>query len=126
MSKTDLPILIAKEYAFFESSAQCSAFARSAVAPERVLQMWMYSAATHDCYIVARTPSKQIVYCETGFGPDFPWSVQPLGDSDLGMDGMWHAYLYECIVGTEIWPAMPENFTLMGPGERRPNGSLKA
>ena len=119
MLNLDLTHQISKEYTYFESAAQCAAFARSTVAPERVLQSWAYSPDMHSCYIVARTASKQIVYCDTGFGPDFPWSVQPLGDTDLGRDGMWHAYLYECVVGTEIWPAIPADLTLMGPGERQ-------
>ena len=121
MPNLDFARLIAHEYAFFENAAQRAAFARSTVTPERVSQAWAYSASTHACYVVARTPSKQIVYCETGFGPDFPWSVQPLGETDLGVDGMWHAYLYECIVGTEIWPQVPADFELMGPGTRQPS-----
>ena len=121
MPNADFTQLIAKEYTFFENAAQRAAFARSSVTPERVLQAWAYSATTHECYVVARTSSKQIVYCATGFGPASPWSVQPVGETDLGMDGMWHAYLYECIVGTEIWPPVPADFRLMGPGERQPN-----
>ena len=120
MLDVDVTRLIAREYAYFENAAQCAAFARNAVVPERVVQTWAYTPDTHVCYIVARTPSKQFVYCATGFGPDFPWSVQPLGETDLGMDGMWHAYLYECVVGTEVWPAVPADLMLMGPGERQP------
>ena len=119
MPMPDVAGLIAKEYAFFESQEQCAAFSRHVVTLATVRQSWAYGPASHDCHVVARTVSRQFVYCATGFGPDFPWSLQALGATDLGMDGMWHAFLYECVVGSEIWPTVPPGFVVMGPGERR-------
>ena len=121
----DVSALLHQEYEFFESAAQCEAFASFLVEPQIAMQRWDYSDAMHACLIVARSETQLIVFCSTGFGPGCPWSVQALNTSELGMDGMWSAYLYECVVGTSIWPAVPPDFMLMGAGERRPSTWLR-
>jgi hypothetical protein len=53
-----------------------------------------------------------LVYCEEGFGPQFPWGVlfnDPSGqaaseDLTLGMDAQWNWYLEEAFVRSGLWP----------------------
>jgi len=117
-----LPISLEHELLFFDSDAQRQAFQLARVEPRVILQSWQYGAETHQCTIVATDGRSQIVYCATGFGPNFPWSVQKCGEQDLGMDSEWHAYLYEAFVCSTMWHGgIPPGFTHMGPGERRPD-----
>ena len=116
----DFETIIRKELDYFESVEQRKAFSSFRVAPIRVVQRWGYSDEEHECFIVARIGDEQIVYCSTGFGPSFPWSVQRQGESNLGMDSQWQAYLYESFVCSGMWPGrIPSDFMLMGPGERQ-------
>ena len=96
-----------------------AAFLQAQCAPRRLLQTWIYGAETHSCWIVAEESNYQMVYCEAGFGPAFPWSTQPKGTSKPGMDGEWCAYLYEAFITSSLWNReIPGGFELMGPGER--------
>jgi hypothetical protein len=116
---TDLEELIVGQLRVFETDEQRSAFRSFAIEPLRIEQRWSYGGETHACFVVARSQVEQVVYCGTGFGPAFPWSVQRIGTADLGTDGQWSAYLFECFVSSSMWPhPTPENFELKGPGER--------
>jgi len=115
----NLQSLIREQLCYFESDAQRSAFLASAVAPFAVKQLWAYGSEEHTCFVVARSASEQVVYCASGFGPAFPWSIQHIGATDLGTDEQWCAYLYECFVSSSLWPhPLPSGFKLMGPNER--------
>ena len=115
----DLDELILEQLRFFDTDQQRNAFRSFAIEPARIEQRWSYGSETHACFVVARTQTEQVVYCGTGFGPAFPWSVQSLGALELGADGHWNAYLYECFASSSMWPhPTPENFELKGPGER--------
>jgi hypothetical protein len=119
MDADDLEQRIADELRYFDSDEQREAFRSRRIAPRRVVQKWGYSAATHDCYVIAENEREQIVSCRSGFGPSFPWSLQRRNETDLGMDADWHAYLYESFVTSSLWPGgRPEDLVLMGPGER--------
>ena len=110
---------IEHELLYFDSGAQRQAFQLARVEPRVYSQGWQYDAQTHQCTILASDSRTQIVYCATGFGPSFPWSVQKCGEQDLGMDGEWHAYLYEAFVCSTMWhDGIPAGFAHMGPGER--------
>ena len=111
--------VVLAQLAYFESDAQRNAFRSFAVEPLPVEQQWSYGGQHHTCFVIARSAVEQVVFCATGFGPAFPWSLQPLGATDLGTDGQWNAYLYESFVGSTMWPpGRPSNFELCGPGER--------
>jgi hypothetical protein len=111
--------LIERELAVFASDAMKRVFRQASVTPYRVNEKWIYGMELHECWVVAGDSERQIVYCETGFGPQFPWSAQPKGSNDLGMDGQWCAYLFEAFVPSGIWQGeVPDDFMLMGPGER--------
>jgi hypothetical protein len=111
--------LLLEQLAYFESDEQRYAFGSFVVEPVPVEQRWSYGNQGHTCFVIARGEAEQIVYCPTGFGPAFPWSLQPLGAADLGTDGQWNAYLYESFVGSTMWPqGKPANLELCAPGER--------
>ena len=115
----ELKAFVLEQLRFFETEEQRNAFRSFAIEPLRIEQYWSYGPETHACFVVARNHTEQVVYCGTGFGPAFPWSVQNFGVTDLGTDGQWNAYLYECFVSSGMWPhPAPKNFELKGPGER--------
>jgi hypothetical protein len=119
MSASELESRIASELQHFDSDQQRNTFSLVRVKPQQVTQRWQYDGELHICFIVAKNEKEQIVYCGTGFGPSFPWSVQALGAQDLGSDGEWHAYLYESFVSSSMSPhPAPSGFIHMGPGER--------
>ena len=112
--------LIEQELKFFDSDGQREKFLAALVPFNTVIESWQYGQETHICTIVAADNKTQIIHCPTGFGPDFPWSVQRKGETDLGMDSEWHAYLYEAFVCSTMWPHdRPHGFMQMAPGERR-------
>jgi hypothetical protein len=116
---SELESRIVSELQYFDSDVQRRAFSSVRVQPQSVTQRWQYGEELHTCVVVAKNEKEQIVYCATGFGPLFPWSVQPLGAQDLGSDGEWHAYLYESFVSSSMSPhPAPRGFMHMGPGER--------
>lgn len=119
MNTANLDHLIEGELRYFETDEQRRAFHVSRISHFACSEQWQYGAETHRCTVVASDGETQIVHCLTGFGPSFPWSVQRVGESDLGMDSQWFAYLYEAFICSTMWPhGVPEGFTHMGPGER--------
>jgi hypothetical protein len=119
VGNADIRLLIVEQLRYFESEEQRTEFCSFLVEPQHAEQHWAYGDESHACVVVAKNQHEQIVYCRTGFGPAFPWSLQPLGTADLGMDGQWNAYLYECFISSRMWSGQPpSNFELKGPGER--------
>ena len=118
MRPSDVDELVDAELEFFGSNEECAAFQSFRMRPLRTTQRWQYGDEEHECFVVARDRDVQIVYCASGFGPSFPWCVQHVGETDLGTDGDWNAYLYESFI-TGMWRGdTPHGFELKGPGER--------
>jgi hypothetical protein len=119
MDTPDFEAVIQHELSFFPSEEMKLAFQAVRTPPREVIQTWIYGKEPHHCWIVAGDSEHQIVYCRTGFGPGFPWSWQSPSESRLGMDSQWCAYLYEAFAPPGMWKGeIPEDFMLMGPGER--------
>ena len=115
----DLASQVRDQFRFFESEQQVAAFMAHEVPHYVVTQSWDYGDEMHACVVVAKTDDRCIVYCATGFGPSFPWSLQRLGQTQLGQDSEWCAYLYEAFVTSTMWPnGPPRGFMLCGPDER--------
>src|SRR5690349_10663115 len=105
----DFEALIGRELNFFFNGDMTRAFQAVRVSPVESLQVWGYGPQSHRCWVVAADAAHQIVYCKSGFGPAFPWSLQSRGETNLGMDGQWCAYLVEAFVG--MWNGqLPEDF----------------
>jgi hypothetical protein len=116
----DLEQRIEHELSFFASDEQREAFRRFLVSPVQSIQSWQYGPQSHPCTIVASDGATQIVYCPTGFGPSFPWSAQRVGETDLGRDDYWDAYLYEAFVCSRLWPhGAPKGLIHLALGDRR-------
>jgi hypothetical protein len=119
MDNAEITALVLDQLRYFESDEQRNVFRSFIIEPLRLEQRWTYGGESHSCIVVAKNQREQIVYCSTGFGPAFPWSLQNLGAADLGMDGQWNAYLYECFVSSSMWSRQAQkDFELKGPGER--------
>jgi hypothetical protein len=117
---SDLEERIERELSFFDSDEQRKLFRGLQVSTRESVQSWQYGPETHRCLIVATDGTTQIVFCPTGFGPDFPWSAQRVDEEDLGRDDHWDAYLYEAFVSSGLWPhGTPRGLTHQAPGERR-------
>ena len=120
-SSVDLEAEIQEELSYFESDDQRKMFLEARTPIRIIEQSWQYSDERHNCLIIAQDAQTQIVWCDTGFGKSFPWSTQRIGETDLGMDCDWHAYLYEAYVTSTMWPQdPPAGFMHMAKGERDP------
>ncbi len=119
MTLEKLNSIIGAQIQYFDSTEQWLAFQSTRIQPVRVVQYWDYSEELHECFVVARSTDAQIVYCESGFGPSFPWSSQRIGEENMGMDAEWHAYLYESFISGMWLGPKPIGFDFKGPGDRR-------
>lgn len=129
MSQPEIEQLIKEEFAYFETDEIIKAFESIRIKPVKLLKKWGYSDEEHECWVIAETTNsnQNIVYCKTGFGPDFPWGIQYKNNNDLGNDDMWFAYLYEAYISSELYSLkIQENFILMGPDEREKIRQRKA
>lgn len=45
------------------------------------------------------------VYCENGFGPDYPWGMLSAAadDRSMGLDGQWYASIEDVFRGSGVW-----------------------
>ena len=118
MSPNQLDAIIDVELQHFDSAEQRVAFQRFRVTPMPVEQHWQYGEGSYECFVVARSSDAQLVYCASGFGPSFPWAVQRIGETDMGMDSDWYAYLYESFISGMWLGHKPIDFELKGPGDR--------
>jgi len=115
----DIEREIEDELRYFNSDEERDAFLAVRVPASQYVAPWQYGPEKHTCVVVASDGKQRIVYCRTGFGPEFSWSAQNIGWADIGMDSEWHAYLYEAFVCSSMWPfARPKGFVHMARGER--------
>ena len=99
-------VLVAEQMAMIGDAARREAL-RALLLPEPRLEerAWDYGAPgeRYPYWVVAEAPERGtiLVYCEQGFGPEFPWGVLSTGGpehSTLGMDAQWNWYLEEAFV----------------------------
>ncbi|MBN2294278.1 MAG: hypothetical protein JXM70_17755 [Pirellulales bacterium] len=123
MNAEDIKALVQNEIVYFDDHVVRMVMQAVLVSPREVVRQWGYGRPRkHKCWVVADVESSEemLVYCPTGFGPSFPWGRQLKTTDDMEMDGVWHAYLYEAFVSSQLWQGeIPKDFTLMGPGERK-------
>ena len=79
--------------------------------PRQEVRSWDYgeSEERYAYWVVADAPQQRIilVYCDQGFGPEFPWGFLFTDDPEyesLGMDAQWNWYLEEAFVRSGLWP----------------------
>lgn len=71
---------------------------------------WEYGSPgeRYPYWVVAEEPLARVilVYCEQGFGPEFPWGFLFTNDDQektLGMDSQWNWYLEEAFIRAGLW-----------------------
>lgn len=109
--------LVARELATVRDVARRDALRAMLLAePRQEERDWSYGAPGErfPYWVVAEAPERGIilVYCEQGFGPEFPWGflfIDAPGDvtrygRTLGMDAQWNWYLEEAFVRSGLWP----------------------
>jgi hypothetical protein len=125
---SQVKILVTEQLALIGEAARREAL-RALLLPEPRLEErpWDYGSPG-ECYpywVIADAPERGIflVYCEQGFGPEFPWGFlfhdEPEFET-LGMDAQWNWYLEEAFVRSGLWPSeLSENEPLhLPPSER--------
>lgn len=85
---------------------------------------WDYGTENErfDCWQVGCSPDRRalLVYCERGFGPEFPWGFVFADEGSMGMDSQWHSGLEDAGIVAGLLPA-PAGYQVPGP---RPSGSV--
>jgi hypothetical protein len=106
--------LFESELSRFHDLKAARGLRRFAVAPRLEHRPWSYGppGQTHPCWIVVEDTKSQtaLAYCESGFGPQFPWGLlwtQGSGESqNMGMDCSWYPTLegafLESVPGAEF------------------------
>lgn|GEM_PF-2782955 len=101
---------VAKEVALVRNPERRDLLLRLLVEPRREGRAWEYGAPgeRYPYWVVAEAPDEGLilVYCEEGFGPEFPWGFLdtdgPFRDS-LGMDSQWDWYLEAALCRSGLW-----------------------
>ncbi|MEP6622673.1 MAG: hypothetical protein ABJE47_25350 [bacterium] len=117
--------LVAAQVALVEDLARRKALATILVEPRPEDRDWDYGKPgdRYRCWVVAQDRGMVLVYCDQGFGPEFPWGAIPEeADESLGMDAQWCWYLEEAFVRSGLWqgamkPGLEEAFHA-SPAER--------
>jgi hypothetical protein len=98
--------LVAGQVALVEDAARQHALEAILVEPRAEERDWDYGTPgqRYRCWVVARDRGIVLVYCDQGFGPEFPWGFIPEdADVSLGMDSQWCWYLEEAFVRSGLW-----------------------
>jgi len=124
--------LVAQELALVTEPARRAALERLLVAPRHEERDWDYGVPgeRYPYWVVAEAPAQGVllVYCERGFGPEFPWGFLFTDEPEftsLGMDSQWHWYLEEAFVQSGLWQGelRPDEPWHLSPEQRFPSGS---
>jgi hypothetical protein len=124
--------LVARELALVTDPPRRAALERLLVAPRQEERDWDYGAPgeRYPYLVVAEAPAEGVVlvYCERGFGPEFPWGFLFTDDPEsasLGMDAQWNWYLEEAFIRSGLWKGElhPYESWRLSPEQRFPSAS---
>jgi hypothetical protein len=96
------------ELARIADQALVAGIRRWLVTPHPVVREWDYGSPgeAYTCWSVLEHPPSNtgIAYCESGFGPAFPWGLVMLSGEwmSIGMDDAWYASLAEAMRGSRF------------------------
>lgn len=103
--------LVDAELAKVSDPARRDALAAVLVPPQPLSLEWGYGkpGERYVCWLVGLSPDgkERLVYCETGFGPSYPWGFVGIREDWMGMDCQWHVSLEDAAIGACILPAPP-------------------
>ncbi len=109
MQAPDIEALVAQQMACLSQPDLVQAIRLHLVPPRCEHRPWDYGAPgqTHLCWIVAEhQPSNTcIAFCESGFGPSYPWGLLFLSRHHLnmGIDSQWFISLEEAFRDSMAW-----------------------
>lgn len=111
----DIHGLVAAELSNVADPARRNALKAVLVPPQRLSLKWGYGqpGERYDCWLVGLSPNGQLrlMYCERGFGPDYPWGIVPVAEERMGMDCDWHVGLEHAAINAGILPP-PDNYEI--------------
>jgi hypothetical protein len=110
--------LVAAELARMEP-ARRETLRRHLVDPQLRTLTWDYGPPdSFDCWIVGHTEdgSRDLAYCENGFGPAFPWGCVDTDKASMGIDAQWSAGVEDAAIQARILTA-PIGYENPGPRE---------
>jgi hypothetical protein len=97
---------VGTQVALIEDPERRHALEAILVEPRTEERDWNYGTPgqRYRCWVVARDRGIVLVYCDQGFGPEFPWgSLSEDANASLGMDSQWCWYLEEAFVRSGLW-----------------------
>lgn len=90
------------------------------VEPREVSLSWDYGreGERFTCWQVGQSSDGKtwLVYCNQGFGPDFPWGFVFRRSDSLGMDSQWHVGLEDAAICVGMLEA-PDGYEVPGSRE---------
>lgn len=103
----DIEQLVRSELAQISEEAVRDALQRYLVPAVCQMRRWEFGAdgVRFPCWVVAAFSSCRtvIAYCESGFGPGYPWGIVPLDEDAMGDDGAWHINLEHAFRNSPAW-----------------------
>jgi hypothetical protein len=92
--------------------------------PARLRLAWDYGQEDEhfDCWQVGQSPDRRVLlmYCDRGFGSEFPWGFVDADQGSMGLDSQWHSGLEDAAIVAGLLPA-PAGYQVPGP---RPTGGV--
>ena len=98
--------LVSRELDLIRAADRRAALEALIIAPRLEEREWDYgqpAGQRYPCWVVAEAQDVILVYCQHGFGPEFPWGFLFKRESSLGMDSQWCWYLEEAFVQSGLW-----------------------
>jgi hypothetical protein len=88
-----------------------SVLAAILIPPQPLYLNWEYgeSGERFKCWLVGLSPdgTYRLVYCDNGFGPEYPWGYVDATENSIGMDCQWHIGLEHAAIGAGLLDAPP-------------------
>ena len=109
MQAADIEALVAQQLGRISQPELARAIRPFLVQPRCEPRPWDYGEPnqTYPCWIVAehRPSNTAIAFCESGFGPSYPWGLLFLSGPHLnmGMDSQWFKSLQEAFRDSMAW-----------------------
>jgi hypothetical protein len=120
MKLDDICSLVEAELAGIAGHARRTLLSQYLTPAEPIRLFWEYGEPDEqlDCWRVGQSHDQRywLLYCETGFGPSFPWGTVSASSQSLGNDSQWHSGLEDAAIAIRLLPA-PPGYEAPGPRE---------
>ncbi|HYV36965.1 MAG TPA: hypothetical protein VE988_14760 [Gemmataceae bacterium] len=113
VDEVEIRNLLEAELAKVIDPARRAALKSALVPPQPLSLEWAYGepGERYQCWLVGLSPNgrERLVYCEKGFGPNYPWGFVGIAENWMGMDCQWHVGLEHAAIGAGILVA-PQDY----------------